>query len=555
MKKSIIDIDYFKELEEQILDDSKWKSDKFYVFDHEAGTGKSRFTQRCIGEMTKTQSHRVLYVQKFKKDNELVNTVERINKYAGREVAGYYCSEIKRRERKQLQQVQVLCITHQLYYQICKGNNLELVKGRDILIIDELPQLVQEIYVTRSDIANLWLKFNRAGGDSGKDLAQILLDMLIEAEKDGDKIKCIDFSSDKYKYLRDLLNRIKNSRDNCSKEDEKLLGKIELLLNQNFFICQGQFISYEKGVKLFNLKNNIILDANGSFDYRYSLGNSFEVVEQKKQFDYSDTELFHYQMKTTKTELKRIKAKLHEEAVNKVDWENTDKVLFVTDIENEQLLEKEIEKQLTAYGDNIDTIQTNYGKKISIDHFGNLIGKNDYRDYDAIVITKTPNYGYSSYVLDYSYLTGNIVDNTEIEPFKNEDIEKLRISILAGEFYQAIKRINRDNNLNANVYIFTDNQDAIEIVRKQLINLQYKSIEIEISDKYNTINRTKGKLNKLKEILLSYKKKGIKEISKKTIREELEIEAPNLSKLLHQAQKFAEENNIIIEKGRKIIFI
>ena len=38
--KTIINIDYFKELQEQIYNESKWNKDKFVVFDHEAGTGK-----------------------------------------------------------------------------------------------------------------------------------------------------------------------------------------------------------------------------------------------------------------------------------------------------------------------------------------------------------------------------------------------------------------------------------------------------------------------------------------------------------------------------------
>ena len=49
--KSTINIDYFKELEEQIISEKLWNSEKFIVFDHEAGTGKSRYTQQLLGEM------------------------------------------------------------------------------------------------------------------------------------------------------------------------------------------------------------------------------------------------------------------------------------------------------------------------------------------------------------------------------------------------------------------------------------------------------------------------------------------------------------------------
>ncbi len=55
--KPTINIDYFKELEEQIISEKLWNSEKFLIFDHEAGTGKSRFTQQCLGQMTKTQKY------------------------------------------------------------------------------------------------------------------------------------------------------------------------------------------------------------------------------------------------------------------------------------------------------------------------------------------------------------------------------------------------------------------------------------------------------------------------------------------------------------------
>ena len=157
--------------------------------------------------------------------------------------------------------------------------------------------------------------------------------------------------------------------------------------------------------------------------------------------------------------------------------------------------------------------------------------------------------------MEYSNLVGNPSDGTRIEPFQNKDIEKLRISILSGEFYQAIKRINRENKLKSKIYLFTVANDSIEIVRKQLTNVQYSAIEMELKLKYNTNNRPKNQLNNLKEVLLRYKNTGVKEVNKKAIREELNIEASNLSKLLKEAQNFAKENNIIIDNGRKILFI
>lgn len=554
--KSTIKIDYFKELEEQILDKDKWNRDKFYVFDHEAGTGKSRFTQQCLGQMTKTQKYKVLYVQKFKKDKELEKTVERINHYAGREVAGYYSSDLRREQKKKAKDIQILCITHQMYYQVCKGNNLELTKGRDILVVDELPQLIQEIYVTRDDIGDLWVNFNKDGDGAGGELAQSLLDLLLERrENKGDTIQYIDFRLERYDKFRKLFNRVKSSRNVEIKEEKEILLKIDMLLNQPFFICQNRFVLWEGGMKLYKLKNNIILDANGGFEYKYRLSNQFEIKSQGKKYEYQNTNLFHYNIKTTKGNLTKNRKLMHEKIVSEIDWNNISKVLFVTDIAGEQNLEKEILSYLRFYGNNLEEIQQNFNKVISIDHFGNLIGKNHYRDYDTIVILKTPNYNYISYVLEYTFLTGDVIDGIIFEPFKNEAIEKIRISAVAGEFYQAIKRINRENKLKSNIYLFSDNMDAVEMVKEQLTNIQYFLKEIDLDErKYNSDNRPKTQLNRLKEILMQYKKDGVKEINKKLLKEELDIKSPNLAKLLGEVQSFAESNNIIIEKGRKIYF-
>ena len=54
-----------------------------------------------------------------------------------------------------------------------------------------------------------------------------------------------------------------------------------MLLNQSFFVCQNRFVSWENGIELYKLKNNIILDANGGFDHRYKLSNQFEVKRGK----------------------------------------------------------------------------------------------------------------------------------------------------------------------------------------------------------------------------------------------------------------------------------
>ncbi|MFP3427529.1 hypothetical protein, partial [Pseudoalteromonas sp. SIMBA_162] len=60
------------------------------------------------------------------------------------------------------------------------------------------------------------------------------------------------------------------------------------------------------------------------------------------------------------------------------------------------------------------------------------------------------------------------VEVRDIEVFKHEQIEQIRKTAVAGEIYQAIKRVNRDNSRNSLIYVFSKSQDAIDIVLKQL---------------------------------------------------------------------------------------
>lgn len=150
-------LNYFDDLREQIMNKEKWDRDRFHVFDYEAGTGKSRNSKQYIGEMTKVYFYRVLYVQRFIRDNELNQTVALINEHAGREVAlAFTGDDTKSNKRKnQAKEAQILCISQRMFSEICRGNHPELIDNRNTLIIDEYPDLLEKIAVSERDIGYL----------------------------------------------------------------------------------------------------------------------------------------------------------------------------------------------------------------------------------------------------------------------------------------------------------------------------------------------------------------------------------------------------------------
>lgn len=116
----VVNSSYFEQLKKQITDQSRWDSNIFHVFNHEAGTGKSQFTLAEIAELVVRTDYKVLYVQKFKRGDALIDTVKTINSHAVYSVAEYIDSKdnkdrnskIKNEIRNRKLNAKVLAITH-----------------------------------------------------------------------------------------------------------------------------------------------------------------------------------------------------------------------------------------------------------------------------------------------------------------------------------------------------------------------------------------------------------------------------------------------------------
>lgn len=553
---------YFSGLSEQIINKAKWSRDKFVVFNHEAGTGKSTRTHQIIGGMTKKQSHRVLYVQRFLKDDELNNTVKAINRNAGRKVAISITGKDteKGKSTEVFERSQVICITHQMYIQVCKGEHQHLIKDRDILIIDEFPDLLEKINISNYEIGLLWTECRKRNVPAIEEWAILLRDLIDGGNVANNVMRFTDFSDGKDQHYEPMIKSAINKLDDKNSKIYKGILKESLQLTKN-----GGFL-FEEGFHTFNdnrqfvlLKNNIILDANAAFDYRYKLYGKFDLHEKEKMYDYAKDTLHHINVKTTKNALKKFE-KFVQEALKEIQLEGKKGILFVTEKANVDKLEKEIVQYFSDYGNNLSEIEGNLKIKIKIDYFGNLIGVNHYHDYDAVVLLKTPHYDYLTYALTYQYytrLTGQPVENVEL--FKHEIVEAIRKSTVAGEMYQAIKRINRDNSRRADIYVFADFQEAIDMVVEQLPNIQYNKKDLEEKQNtgrhYDKTKREKStKSEKARIILLEAKKSGIEMMQKLELRNLLEIKSRgNLTKILDKLEAFFKEHGIS-QTGQQIWF-
>lgn len=555
-------MDYFKELKAQITNKELWDKNQFLVFDYEASSGKSTNTFKYVGDMTKTEPYRVLYVQRFLKDDELAKTVATINERAGRRVAESFTGEDakKVKRRSNAKEAQVLSITHKMYISFCKGNHEELWKDRNILIVDEYPDLLERVTLSKEEIGYLWMMEYLYKDSFLKTIVYSMRKRLMEIEikskvEKRNELIFIEFDDQEFVQIRD---RIPSITDSVSGTKEKgILGKIEQVLTNGCYFYEGAFHTFNNKIQMLLLDNNIILDANG-FDYRYTLSKKFQVKQQPKIYDYTPSTLNHIEIKTSKKKLSS-QINLPEKTFHAILPEQMGKTLFISDKENKADIEKKLKEYLLNRYD-LEKVKLMMIEKFKTDYFGNIIGVNSYRDFDDVVIMKTPNYDYLAYALTYMYYRMNdqlSVGNVPV--FQHEEVEKIRKTVIAGEIYQAIKRVNRDNSRVSNMYVLTDNQEVVDLVLAQLPGIRYKKINMQANIKNETKNGTKTvkkfdqQVEGTKRVIMDAKSSGAIYIQKKAIREEIGIsDKSNFSKIMRAIQGFLEVNGFDMN-GQKII--
>lgn len=538
MMYNIIENDKFNHYYDVLTNKKYWDNNRFRVLNYEAGTGKTLKTYEFLGNMYREgYSHKVLYVQPFSKENRLLDSVRAINEQAGEQIAAFVDADTTKSGYKYAINAQVLCITHNMYKEICKGKHSNLMKDRGILIVDEFPNLFEQIIIDDNKLIDL-LKFMKIDNN-----VKIVYDYIKQKQEElkiyKSKMRIMKFDDKNiYKILRHLHNIIHN------REDKKFIKQFKLLFESTVIYEKEKFYTFDNKIWYKLLKNNIILDANGGFDYRYRINKVFKVDYQAKVFNYQNSIINYYKINTSKNALKSydefVQTVLNELKENS---KSKDKHLIVTDIENEGKFNEEYIKNWY----NIDNVK--------VDHFGNLLGKNDYRDFNKIWLFKTPNYAFVSYILQYIFYSQKKIDNRyslEISNkggylhLRNNEFEKLRQSLLLGEYYQAIKRINRDNTKSSEINIFTNNDIVIDKIKNQFKGIDFITKQISVSPtNNNNTKRSKSqiKIEEYKRLIIEAKKNNIATIPKADICDKLGLEKTHLRRFLNK-EEIIEFNNL-----------
>jgi len=457
---------------------------KFKVFDHEAGLGKSMQAEMSMADAWYKEGRKTLYVTLYKDTVPETSAHGRINKHAGSEIAVAIDSQNKNEIDKYVE-YPILIITHERYKLLCKDNSVwnKYTRGRSNLIIDEMPNMLEinEYSLERIEqFANMlprvavqpqynkcvkkleeYLKDSRGKSffncNDNLDKDFLLLKQLIDAN--------IDNSYASQKYLK--FSKYNSESSECEEAKIQMnrymfLEEVEVLKSfyKNTACVDGKKAwAFDYRLRYKRLENNIMLDANARFSILYKLDEElFKLQTQSKIVDHSNWQLNIMKVNTNANAKKQY-------------------IDFYDKVNN--LILKQGKENFLVIGSKKDE---KYFKDVTIDHFGNIIGRNDWREYDKIAIIHNFQTPFHVYALKYLYYSGKKLDNRstwntvrkrEIKSvvMKNHDLEKVRISDLVSHIYQAIKRINRDNNKMAFVYLFNGDVGVTDILKRQFKNL------------------------------------------------------------------------------------
>ncbi|MBY3617992.1 hypothetical protein HGO21_00370 [Acinetobacter sp. CUI P1] len=564
-----------------------------YVFNHEAGFGKSRITDEVLQqEVLKTSctelpgnDRRFLLVKKFKKDvlqsEETISSRGRfIDDVLGITAENWTNGAKWRYRKEQLKQFKVLIITHSRYISMCtdEEERQALMDGRHTLIIDEKVEfpiysfnksqylLLQKHlpptdYLMLNQISTpLFEEMAHQKCRKKKDETTVLFNNEILTCKPKLENKEILLSE-----IRNVINRNADLNINNTREALKIVKALEQIYGSKCLFNGDKISTISEHHKFLLLKNNIILDANGEIDALYSeqLSDKFISKRQTKIIYHDKCEIQHLQFNTSKSSIAKLEKEYFSKIINlmKKEHKQGDKTLIVMqkrfvmdENKNEASFLYNLQKNgiHSVFVGSEDEENKYNNESYAVNWFGNLIGKNDWRDFNQCWVIGTPLLPMDTYILNMWQYSGNInwkigreiVKKEGVQQFKNKDLEKIRKGYIVGEIYQAIKRIQRNHHPKAQFFIVNNDDDVFNKVVKHLPNVQKReSIDLDIKSQKNRErleNIKKKKENKALEILDvvlskspgSYKKSSIEEeagIPKGKLSRYFKIDLPELS--------------------------
>lgn len=544
----------------------------FYVSDIEAGLGKTLTVEKALIELyAEKPNMKTLLVKKFsdvpnyKGCRDWQDCVEidgntssgRINIESQlrfkKKIAISIDSSNYENNRKDIKNYPVVIITHEMYMQLWKSPSKmkKFTEGRQNLIIDEEVDVVKELKYDTNRISFFKMILpEQLVSLYDESIAEIKALLSESKEKTFVNLKLDSKIDGNLSRLKKIINKevtkqhIDSIKDEIFREFKKVITKTcyieEIEVIREFYkntaiLDSDKLYTFDGRLQYWFLENNIMLDANAGFHYGYELSDKFKVHRHTRIVDHSRWNVNICDVNTTKNGKKKY-TNFHDIITKHIE-------------ENEK---KGDEILIIGNKDDCDKI---HAENIDKAYFGNIIGKNNWREFNKLYVVHTPNIPFHTYILKFLYYSGkrfngrnkhNMITKEGVFTFENKELDKVRKKYVAGELYQAIKRIDREvNKEDVQIYIFNNDKEVISKVLKQIknVNVNNFSVDVKIIKKerkqYDSLNRQKDSFQ-LKFIeLLKNLKTGT--YSKKWCREQIGYKNKN------NFAKHVLDNDIVVE--------
>lgn len=409
---------------------------KVWGFDGEAGLGKTTTMVDSLYNLAMSNPNfRVLIVTPFVKDNPNVSHIsEQINKRFGYDVAFAVDSKNVRYSWNQIQNSKILVITHERFKLLLSNpkERKRFLQGRDLTIIDEMPQFIEIYKMTIGRIQDLELILPKSVLEEFQLVVGPIRDVLISSIIDkgaidliphpdldkliADVIKVIECS---YKeYIKDL-NVKKHLKITTSALISEMSG-IKEFYNKPVITSFDEFggkavTTYDSSIDYRNCGEAIIMAADLAM-YNSSEWNSFVISNTARVADFSKWTLRFCPM-LTGTSTSILKYGNYYEEVSEFILRNVTKGDKLAIAGNKDQL-RQVESHLK------NRVPT--GVVVEYVDIYNMVGSNDYGQFNKELVLSLP--------IKPSYCYAHM-----LQYFENEKLERVvrpkRMSLKTAGFY------------------------------------------------------------------------------------------------------------------------
>lgn len=444
-------------------------------------------------------------------------TVENINRKAGREVAYSYHSGIGKNKRPKnqisktrLMNYPILVMCHEGFKELMKQDKRDMIlkwsdgqvdKKYSNFNAPERRRLVIDEEISNVEIKTITLKTitmieNEILNMGNRDLFNDFYDFIMKIKMEFIKPYDIKRNSSEFIYIKvGIPNELSSYiyKNSSRSIQEAYLALIDL-------IRHGGYIQYsddinKKRLTTYSYTNVNVpvfyktqLDATANINYLYDINDDYALVKLPDFKTYHNTYIHIFDKITgsRSTIDKGFNDGLLDSCIKDISDKATDgdKILIIlnnkeyVDMFKEKLFDSEL-----FHGCKSENI------KVDFTYYGAFTGKNNWSDYNKLFSIGIPIYSETTYPILY-HVNNDTVDITQFDTtlvpmngarrYKQQEFEKVRVSLIAKELIQGINRIRcrwfKDGDTpEAHIYMINKDKEVDYLIKKAMpeVNMLY----------------------------------------------------------------------------------